>query len=135
NTDRETGAPKQRLDEHLIGVAAQARRVAGILPRLESQLPRIVRHKGFQKRTSHERFRWQNKAYEVATSVRERAAQGGFFGVNMASTGCGKTLANGRIMYGLADPQKGTRFSIALGLRTLTLQTGQVYRERLALGE
>ncbi len=52
----------------------------------------------------------------------------------MASTGCGKTLANGRIMYGLANPMKGARFSIALGLRVLTMQTGEAYRERLELG-
>ncbi len=50
----------------------------------------------------------------------------------MASTGCGKTLVNARIMYGLA-PQTGTRFCVALGLRTLTLQTGDAYRERLNL--
>src|SRR5690625_5288966 len=54
----------------------------------------------------------------------------------MASTGCGKTLANARIMYALADPEKGARFSIALGLRTLTLQTGQAYRaQRMHLDE
>src|SRR6478609_9301039 len=53
----------------------------------------------------------------------------------MASTGCGKTLANGRILYGLADTRRGARFTVALGLRTLTLQTGEAYRERLALGD
>ena len=53
----------------------------------------------------------------------------------MASTGCGKTLANGRILYALADPQRGARFSIALGLRTLTLQTGDVYREQMVRPE
>lgn len=53
----------------------------------------------------------------------------------MASTGCGKTLANGRIAYALADPERGARFSVALGLRTLTLQTGNAYRRLLALGE
>lgn len=52
----------------------------------------------------------------------------------MASTGCGKTLANGRILYGLADAQLGARFTVALGLRTLTLQTGDAYRERLHMG-
>ncbi len=51
----------------------------------------------------------------------------------MASTGCGKTLANGRICYALADPDRGTRFTIALGLRTLTLQTGSAYRRDLNL--
>ena len=52
----------------------------------------------------------------------------------MASTGTGKTLANGRIMYALAPPESGARFTIALGLRTLTLQTGEVYRQRMGLG-
>jgi len=135
NTDRKTRQLKQRLDEHLIGVATHARRIAGILPRLDAELPRLARHKGFQRRTKDARFGWQNKAYELAVSVRSQAEAGGFFGVNMASTGCGKTLANGRIMYGLAHPERGARFSIALGLRTLTLQTGSVYRERLDLGE
>ncbi len=53
----------------------------------------------------------------------------------MASTGCGKTFANGKIMYGLADEKLGCRFSIALGLRTLTLQTGDALRARLRLAE
>ncbi|WP_203564256.1 type I-F CRISPR-associated helicase Cas3f [Deefgea sp. CFH1-16] len=36
-------------------------------------------------------------------------------------------------MYGLADEKLGCRFSVALGLRTLTLQTGDALRERLHL--
>lgn len=135
NTDRETGAMKQRLDEHLIGVAVHSGRIARSLPQLMRQLPSIARHKGFKRRSADERFRWQDKAYDLATALQVRSAQQGFFGVNMASTGCGKTLANGRILYGLADPQRGARFSIALGLRSLTLQTGQAYRDRLKLGD
>lgn len=135
NTDRATGRLKQRLDEHLAGVASHARRVVRALPRLERDLPRIARHRAFQRRSKDERFRWQDKGYDLATSLREISSEQGFFGVNMASTGCGKTLANGRILYGLADRQKGARFTIALGLRTLTLQTGAAYRERLGLGE
>lgn len=135
NTDRISDSLKQRLDEHLIGVENHSSRIARTLPRLEELLPRIARHAGFRRRAQEERFRWQNRAYELALSQRERAAQCGFFGVNMASTGCGKTLANGRILYGLSHPEKGARFSIALGLRTLTLQTGQAYRERLGLGD
>lgn len=65
----------------------------------------------------------------------ETSARLGFFGINLASTGCGKTLANGLILYALADPERGARFSIALGLRTLTLQTGEAYREKLGLDE
>lgn len=136
NTHRDkNNAPNQRLDEHLIGVEVNASRIVRTLPRMVQQLPRIARHKGFRQRSKDARFRWQDKAFDLATSLQTRSEQYGFFGVNMASTGCGKTLANGRIMYGLADPQLGARFNIALGLRTLTLQTGDAYRDRLGLGD
>lgn len=125
---------KQRLDEHLIGVEKGAHGIIQSLPRLQAALPHIARHKGFKQRSKNVRFHWQDKAFDLATSLQARATQHGFFGVNMASTGCGKTLANGRIMYALADPQRGARFTIALGLRTLTLQTGQALRARLGLG-
>jgi len=123
----------QRLDEHLIGVSVNASRLMRALPRLDQSLPRIARHKGFRARSSGA-YRWQNSAFDLAESLRDRSAQQGFFGINLASTGCGKTIANGRILYGLAHPQHGARFTIALGLRTLTLQTGDAYRERLSLG-
>ena len=135
NTVRKTGKPNQPLDEHILGVEKHAAAVARALPSVDSHLPRLARHKGFRKRSSHPRFRWQDKAFDLAQSLRERSQRQGFFGINMASTGCGKTLANGRIMYALANPQQGARFSIALGLRTLTLQTGQALRDRLNLGE
>ena len=134
NTDRKSGALKQRLDEHLIGVELNAKRIVHTLPRLERSLPRIARHKGFRQRSKDARFRWQDRAYDLAAGLQVKSATQGFFGINMASTGCGKTLANGRILYALADPIKGARFCIALGLRTLTLQTGDVYREHLGLG-
>lgn len=137
NTRREKGqAPQlnQRLDEHLIGVEVNASRLMRTLPRLEQSLPRIARHKKFRER-SKVPFRWQNDAFDLAESLRERSAEHGFFGVNMASTGCGKTFANARILYGLASPQQGARFTVALGLRTLTLQTGDAYRSRLHLSE
>lgn len=123
---------KQRLDEHLIGVEVSASRLVRSLPRLAGVLPRIARHKGFRER-SKEPYRWQNRAFDVAEALRERSLAHGFFGVNMASTGCGKTLANGRILYALADAQQGARFTVALGLRTLTWQTGDAYRQRLRL--
>jgi len=135
NTDGASGSLKQHLDEHLIGVARGARQLLGLLPRLERQLPRLARHKGFQRRATEERFRWQDKAFDMAGALAERTSRQGFFGINMASTGCGKTLANGRILYALANPGRGMRATIALGLRTLTLQTGQAYRQRLDLGD
>lgn len=133
NTDRETGRLSQTLDEHLCGVARHTSRIARSIPRLERELPRIARCKALQRRSEDERFRWQDKAYDCASALRGSVAEHGFFGVNMASTGCGKTLANARVISALASPILGARFTIALGLRTLTLQTGQAYRERLGL--
>ena len=67
--------------------------------------------------------------------MRERAQRQGAFIVNMASTGCGKTLGNARIMNALADPGVGMRCAFAIGLRTLTLQTGRVFQRDLGLGD
>ncbi|WP_323839975.1 type I-F CRISPR-associated helicase Cas3f [Photorhabdus africana] len=135
NTDRTTGKCKQRLDEHNIGVGQNALLLGRSLPHIRKTLPAITRHKGFKQRSKDEKYRWQDQAFDVACALRERPAEQGFFGVNMASTGCGKTFANARIMYGLADEKQGCRFSIALGLRTLTLQTGDALRKRLHLEE
>lgn len=135
NTDRETGALNQTLDEHLLGVARHAGAVAHALPGFEHHLPRLVRHKGLKRRSTDPRFRWQDRATDLAAAMRERAARQGAFIVDMASTGCGKTLANARIMNALADPAKGMRCAFALGLRSLTLQTGRAFRDTLGLGD
>ena len=135
NTDRATGELKQRLDEHLLGVESICGQVAHALPVLTTGLSGIVGHRRLRQRNSDERYRWQDKAAELAERVRDRAAMQGAFVVNMASTGSGKTLANARIMYALADPERGMRCAFALGLRTLTYQTGKEYRERLTLNE
>ncbi|HGN8721900.1 TPA: type I-F CRISPR-associated helicase Cas3f [Enterobacter bugandensis] len=135
NSYRGTGELKQKLDEHNVGVAHQALLMGRSLPALRRSLPAIARHKTFRERAKEERFDWQNKAWDVASSLREKSAEQGFFGINMASTGCGKTFANARIMYALADEQAGCRFSVALGLRTLTLQTGLALQSRLGLDD
>ena len=124
---------KQRLDEHNIGVGQNAYLLARQLPKLRSELPSLGAHKALKKRTTLSDYTWQNKAYETALSIAERTEKQGFFGINMASTGKGKTFANARIMYGVSNEIKGCRFSVALGLRTLTLQTGDALRSRLQL--
>ncbi|MFY9180552.1 MAG: type I-F CRISPR-associated helicase Cas3f [Venatoribacter sp.] len=124
---------KQRLDEHNIGVSSNAFLLAKQLPKIRQEIPSLLMVKALSKRTTHADYLWQNKAYEVAQSVATRTEQQGFFGVNMASTGKGKTFANARIMFGLSNEKRGCRFSVALGLRTLTLQTGDALRERLKL--
>jgi len=135
NTNRKTGTFNQTLDEHLLGVARHAGMVAHALPGFEHHLPRLVRHKGLRKRSADTRFRWQDRATDLAEAMRESTTHHGAFIVNMASTGCGKTLANARIMNALADPSRGLRCAFALGLRTLTLQTGRAFRDELQLSD
>lgn len=137
NTDKE-GALKQRLDEHNIGVAHHGYLFARQLPKFLNELPTLginrVLERGI-KNGDPELSRWQDEAVKVARKVAMRSNECGFFGINMASTGKGKTFANGRIMYALADEEQGCRFSIALGLRTLTLQTGKTLKDNLKLGD
>jgi CRISPR-associated endonuclease/helicase Cas3 len=116
-------------------VTRDAGLIAYALPGFERYLPRIANHRGLRKRSADVRFAWQDRAFDAATALREVARQHGAFIVNMASTGCGKTLANARILYALADPQQGLRATYALGLRALTLQTGRSYRADLHLSE
>ena len=138
--DPATGEKKralcQKLDEHLIGVERLFSNILWRLGRLRGSLPVIgaLAGKRFRKRADNPRFRWQDKAYELAESIAERSSTTGFFGVNMASTGCGKTIANGKICFALSG-RLGARFTIALGLRTLTFQTGDVYGEQMKLGQ
>ena len=134
NTNSGFGDFNQTLDEHLLGVAQHSAEVTHALPRFDEHLSRLARHKGLSRRSKDERFRWQDKAADTAAGMRERSMLHGAFIVNMASTGCGKTMANARIMYALADAERGMRCAFAMGLRTLTLQTGRAFRDLLGLG-
>ena len=125
----------QTLDEHLLGVQAHASVITHALPSLVRSLPSLQRHKGLKKRNTHPRFQWQDKAADLASSAHRHAAEQGAFIVNMASTGCGKTLGNARIMNALADPKLGLRCAFAMGLRTLTLQTGRSFQHDLGLND
>ena len=133
NTDRKTGEKNQALDEHLLGVARFTAEFCRSLPILHEKLPKLINHEPLVRNTANTLFAWQNKAFKLALSQSEHSEIHGFFGINMASTGCGKTIGNARIMYALANPKKGARLTIALGLRVLTLQTGQSFRQNLKL--
>lgn len=135
NTDRTAKTPviKQSLEEHLIGVGSFTAHFARVMPIIASEMPRLKNHDPLAKPTGHKRFKWQNKAFKMALELADTSKEHGFFGVNMASTGAGKTIGNARIMYALADQKKGARFTIALGLRVLTLQTGLSFRKNLQL--
>ncbi len=125
----------QTLDEHLLGVEANTGATVHALPGFARNLARLQGHKGLKKRSTQEAFRWQDRACDLAASVRRQAGEHGAFIVNMASTGCGKTLGNARIMNALAEPALGLRCAFAIGLRTLTLQTGRSFQHDLGLDE
>jgi len=133
NTDNDNNF-KQKLDEHLFGVAKQALDNAHKLPQFETELPTANDIKGLRTVTPAA-FRWQNKAVNKIAQWKEAQSQEvkGFFAVNMASTGCGKTYANAKVMQALSPTGKSLRYILALGLRTLTLQTGDEYRNRIGL--
>ncbi|WP_201594476.1 HD domain-containing protein [Psychrobacter fulvigenes] len=135
NTDRSANTPtvKQSLEEHLLGVGAFTAHFCRALPIIASEMPTLRNHDPLAKPTGIERFKWQNQAFKMTYGLQEATREHGFFGINMASTGAGKTIGNARIMYALADPKKGARFTIALGLRILTLQTGLSFRKNLKL--
>jgi CRISPR-associated endonuclease/helicase Cas3 len=137
NTDKIKGF-KQQLDEHLIGVAHHAQRIAKSLPRLNTSLDSLdnkdVLESNVEKKHK-EAFGWQDNARKYSEKLAKSALMKGFFGINMASTGKGKTLANAKIMYAIGSGTGRKRFSVALGLRTLTLQTGREYRRKIELNE
>lgn len=113
---------------------------AHYLPIVAERMPALKDHDILVRNTANPRFAWQNHAFKLARSVYQASQDNGFFGVNMSSTGGGKTIGNARIMYGLSDlgkgeKSKGARFTIALGLRVLTLQTGLSFRQDLELSD
>ncbi len=134
NTDRETKQLKQKLDEHLVGVANNALRTSHLLPAFEREPPFATGIRALKK-ASPTAFRWQDKAVEAINHWKKSQAKNthGFFAVNMAGTGYGKTFANAKVMRSLSIDGNSLRYILALGLRTLTLQTGDEYRKRVGL--
>jgi CRISPR-associated endonuclease/helicase Cas3 len=132
--------PNQKLDEHNICVSQNAYDFIKRLPQLRENLPTLsledkVLKNHYKDKKEKELFGWQDKSYNLAKTLQKETVNYGFFGINMASTGRGKTLGNAKIMYALADEKLGCRFSVALGLRTLTLQTGEALAKLLKLKE
>jgi CRISPR-associated endonuclease/helicase Cas3 len=133
NTDK-NGNPKQRLDEHLCGVAELAKQIAYRFPYLERALPRAEGVRSLL-RSSPAPYAWQDKAASIVWEhYGKQGLREGFFAVNMASTGMGKTVANAKMMQAL-HKDRSLHYVLALGLRTLTLQTGDEYRSRIGLEE
>ncbi|ENV66344.1 crispr-associated helicase Cas3 [Acinetobacter junii] len=136
NTDPLTKQAKQYLDEHLVRVSDNAMRVAQSLSRLADDMESAYDIQKLKKK-SPQGFEWQDQAVKGIQQFiqkNETARKQGWFIVNMASTGKGKTIANAKIMQALSKDGGSLRYILALGLRTLTLQTGDSYRHDIGLG-
>lgn len=135
NTDRNSGQVKQYLDEHLFGVYQHGLQASQFLKNLTFEMPLAHDLKKI-KRKSPPQFIWQDQAVNAIKKLKKQEGfntNQGWFIVNMASTGTGKTIANAKIMQSLSDDEDSLRYILALGLRTLTLQTGDSYRQNLGM--
>ncbi|MFU8844579.1 MAG: type I-F CRISPR-associated helicase Cas3f [Bacteroidales bacterium] len=129
---------KQQLDEHLIGVACHAENIVKSLPRLNATLLSLEPNQeltGNVSKELKEAYGWQDGARTLAEKIGKETIEKGFFGINMASTGKGKTRANAKIMAALGLQGGRVRFNVALGLRVLTLQTGREFQDELKLSD
>lgn len=130
--DKTGRALDQPLDQHLSGVSGMAGRMtyrlaALRLPGLSSEaVERIM------ARTENPLFAWQDQAAAALETVRRTSQQPALV-LNLAGTGTGKTRMNAKCACALAG-ERPVRFATALNLRTLTLQTGDAYREQLGIG-
>lgn len=140
NTDWVDGVKqyKQQLDEHLIGVSHFAEEIVTDLKKLNHTLNSLVPNKALTEKVPdsyQDDFGWQDNAVNLVSKVGKEAINKGFFGINLASTGKGKTRANAKIMTALGQQTGRIRFSVAMGLRVLTLQTGKEFQKDLDLTE
>ncbi len=127
------GLPAQPLADHLNQVARKAGDFLGTLLHGADGMPAIALDEvpaGVRNPDpGNPRFRWQA---EAVAAIRERRddgiRDGGFFGVVTAGTGTGKTVACAMIMTALS---RRLRYTLALGLRSLTLQSGREYRGKI----
>ncbi len=135
----QTGALNQTLDWHLDNVGSRAAELAvkmhGMaLPGLtEGSVESICQR-------APAKYAWQNTAADALQSaVRslpdDIKGQVPVLVFNIAGTGSGKTRMNVRAACVLRDGQGAPRLSIALNLRSLTLQTGQALRSQLRIDE
>jgi CRISPR-associated endonuclease/helicase Cas3 len=138
NTNRAKGCMAATLNEHLRGVGKESGSLFRLGLRLLDNLPGITPEalpdglRQIHKQTDSP-FYWQDDACQkIKDRVKDSIQDSGFFGIVLARTGAGKTRACARLMAQLSPR---VRYNLALGLRTLTLQSGTAYREELGLDD
>lgn len=131
----------QRLADHLSHVSEKAAdlvwRMANLAERPEASLTGLQPcslEAVLRPAAPESRFAWQNTAADALAEARERYPASGVLVFNMAGTGSGKTRMNVRAACVLSR-SAAPRLSIALNLRSLTLQTGQALQSQLGLSD
>lgn len=125
----------QPLDWHLAEVSSCARHMAMHLENLQA-LPGVSKYgrDQIERLAEGERFLWQNRGAEHLE--KESSFQlAPTLVLNLASTGSGKTRGNMRIAAALRPEGEPLRVSLALNLRSLTLQTHDALRRQLGITE
>lgn len=136
NTDPKNQQLKQQLDEHLVHVSKHAADIAKQLPKFVEDMGNAQNLPKLKNRVKG--FEWQDNSVDTIKALRKQhpgIEDSGWFVVNMASTGKGKTIANAKLMQALSADGESLRYVLALGLRTLTLQTGDSYTTDIGLTE
>jgi CRISPR-associated endonuclease/helicase Cas3 len=130
--DKATRQLDQPLDQHLSDVSGMAGQMTYRLATL--RLPGLSEEavERIMERTEHPLFAWQNHASAALENARRTTDRPALV-LNLAGTGAGKTRMNAKCACALAQDHR-IRFATALNLRTLTLQTGDAYREQLRIG-
>lgn len=125
------GIINQYLDNHVCEVSNRAYLFAKQIYSLRNNLPSLSKFDSMRK-LSKGKFIWQNKAVSETVPLAQESDKIGFFAVNLASTGTGKTFTNAKIMCAISG-FKNARLTYTLGLRSLTIQTGNALKEKLLL--
>lgn len=124
----------QYLDSHVCHVSKYAAALGAASCGLRRTLMPLQADAALTADSADPRFVWQNRACDAARTIAAQARQRGFFGVNIASTGAGKTTANARLIRALSAEDE-CRFTYAIPLRTLTLETGRALQQRLQVDD
>lgn len=131
----------QRLADHLSRVSEKAAdlvwRMANLVERPEASLTGLQPcslEAVLRPADPESRFAWQNTAADALAEAREAYPTSGALVFNMAGTGSGKTRMNVRAACVLSR-SGAPRFSIALNLRSLTLQTGRALQCQFGLSD
>lgn len=126
------------LDSHLISVKNSSRLFTNLRHETISNATEFFSHlHNYQtKKLNSEieskiinKFSWQNEAFNFIKKNSKNTNAG--FCVVISETGSGKTIGGAKIMKALQKDEM--RYTLALGLRTLTLQSGESYRKSLGL--